>query len=113
MDPSTLHAYDSSAREFAADWEDEQSPPTDLQALVRQYFLAGKTVDIGCGSGRDADWLTTNGYPTLGVDASSALLDEARSRHPNVSFIEDSLPQLAMLASEQFDNVLCETVIMH
>jgi trans-aconitate methyltransferase len=112
MDDATLGAYDRDAEAFAREWE-EQPPPSDLQAVVRRFFSLGPTADIGCGSGRDAAWLTANGYPTRGFDASEGLLAAARRRHPDITFSRAVLPELKGMANESFANVLCETVIMH
>ena len=112
MDKGTLAAYDDAAASFAQDWHD-QPPPTDLQALVRRYFKPGPTADIGCGSGREVAWLSEAGFPTVGYDASAGLLDEARRRYPRLDFRVAILPDLAAIADGAFDNVLCETVIMH
>ncbi|NEV02360.1 methyltransferase domain-containing protein [Bradyrhizobium uaiense] len=71
------------------------------------------TADIGCGSGREVAWLNANGFPAEGFDASEGLLAEARSRYPRLSFARAELPDLRGIASGSFDNVLCETVIMH
>jgi len=73
MDDATLSAYDRDAKAFANDW-DAQPPPSDLHAVVRQFFIPGPTADVGCGSGRDAAWLNACGYPTTGFDASEGLL---------------------------------------
>jgi SAM-dependent methyltransferase len=112
MDDATLGAYDRAAKTFADEW-DGQPPPTDLHAVVRQFFVPGPTADIGCGSGRDAAWLNAAGYPTTGFDASAGLLGEARRRHPKIQFWMASLPDLDGIAENSFANVLCETVIMH
>lgn len=113
MDRQTLAAYDKDAAAFARDWH-EQPPPTDLHAIVTRFFIAdGLTVDIGCGSGREVAWLNANGFPTKGFDASDGLLAEARMRYPQFEFSHGELPDLAGLAANAFDNLLCETVIMH
>src|SRR5882672_11289032 len=115
MDDATLSAYDRDAEAFANDW-DAQPPPSDLHAVVGQFFIPGPTADVGCGSGRDAAWLNTRGYPTKGFDASEGLLAEARRRHPQIHFSNFStaiLPGLDGIAESSFANVLCETVIMH
>jgi SAM-dependent methyltransferase len=112
MDTATLKAYNGQAGAFAKEW-DEQPPPSDLQEVVRQYFRPGLTADVGCGSGRDAAWLTANGCPAVGFDPSEGLLAEARRRHPEVRFESGALPGLAGAAEGGFVNVLCETVIMH
>src|SRR6266702_3710805 len=113
MDRTTLAAYDSDAAAFAKDWH-EQPAPVDLQDIVTRFFIkGGATADIGCGSGREVAWLNANGYPAQGFDASEGLLTEARSRYPHLRFAPAELPELRGIAANSFDNVLCETVIMH
>jgi SAM-dependent methyltransferase len=112
MDVRTLAAYDQAAAAFAQDWH-VQPAPTDLHALVRRFFKPGVTADIGCGSGREVAWLCANGYPAVGYDASKGLLAQARTRYPRHDFRPAALPALAGIPDGAFDNVLCETVIMH
>lgn len=113
MDRNTLAAYDTGAAGFAKDWHD-QPPPADLHALVRRFFRpGGRTADIGCGSGREVAFLRASGFDATGYDASDALLNEARQRYPDLPFERALLPELAGLSNHSFDNVLCETVIMH
>ncbi len=112
MDRDTLSAYDRDAAAFADDWE-TQPTPSDMQALILEHFKPGLTADIGCGSGRDAAWMSENGFETIGYDASEGLLAEARLRHPGVLFEQALLPGLDGVGQGQFQNVLCETVIMH
>jgi 2-polyprenyl-3-methyl-5-hydroxy-6-metoxy-1,4-benzoquinol methylase len=112
MDQRTLLAYDAAAQAFADDWHGQRAP-TDMYALIKRFFTAGLTADIGCGSGRDAGWLAANGYRTVGYDASEQLLAQARVRYPQLEFALAALPELAGIADARFDNVLCETVIMH
>ena len=113
MDDKTISIYDTGAAGFAAEWEDEQSPPEDLWAAVDAYFRPGATADIGCGSGRDSAWLNAQGFDVVGIDASRGLIEEASRRHPGVKFECDTLPGLESLDSGAYANVLCETVIMH
>jgi SAM-dependent methyltransferase len=112
MDRATLAAYDTAAAAFAKDWH-AQPPASDLHDLVRRFFRPGLTADIGCGSGRDAAWLAANGFPTIGYDPSQGLLAQARATYPTLKFETAVLPELHGIAGETFDNVLCETVIMH
>ncbi len=112
MDRTTLGIYDREAAGFAAEWA-AQPPPTDLHDTVRRFFIPGPTADIGCGAGRDTAWLTANGFPASGYDASAGLLAEARRRHPDIAFHQAALPALAGVGTGCFANVLCETVIMH
>jgi 2-polyprenyl-3-methyl-5-hydroxy-6-metoxy-1,4-benzoquinol methylase len=113
VDRETLAAYDHDAAAFARNWH-EQPAPSDLQAVVARFFIkGGMTCDIGCGSGREVAWLNANGFPADGFDASDGLLAEARSRYPGLTFAHAELPDLVGVAANSYDNVLCETVIMH
>jgi SAM-dependent methyltransferase len=113
MDRKTLAAYDQEAASFAKDWHD-QPAPVDLQEVVERFFVRGGTsADIGCGSGREVGWLCAHGFPATGYDASQGLLAEARARYRGCTFDHASLPELAGIGDATFDNVLCETVIMH
>lgn len=112
MDDRTLEAYAAGATDYADDWESGPAA-TDLQDAVQHWFRPGRTADIGCGSGRDTAWLKSVRYEVTGYDASEALLEEARRRHPGVPFEPAALPALSALAAGSFQNVLCETVIMH
>jgi SAM-dependent methyltransferase len=113
MDRQTLSAYDGDAAAFAKDWQ-EQPAPVDLQDVVNRVFIkGGATADIGCGSGREVAWLNANGFPAEGFDASEGLLAEARSRYPQLKFAHAELPDLLGIAAATYDNLLCETVIMH
>jgi SAM-dependent methyltransferase len=111
MDRKTLAAYDQDAAAFAKDWH-EQPAPVDLQEVVERFFVrGGNSADIGCGSGREVAWLNANGFSAVGFDASEGLLTEARRRYPGLRFAHAELPELRGIGT--FDNVLCETVIMH
>jgi SAM-dependent methyltransferase len=113
MDRETVGAYEAGAAAFAQEWHD-QPPPADLHALVKQFFHSGgRTADVGCGSGREVAFLNAAGFPTTGYDASDALLEQARFRYPKLSFQVAVLPALIDVPDNTFDNVLCETVIMH
>lgn len=111
-DDATLAAYDGAAASFADDWH-AQPAPSDLHDVVRRFFRPGTVADIGCGSGREVAWLCAGGFAARGFDASEGLLAEARRRYPALSFAQAALPDLDGVAPASFDNVLCETVIMH
>lgn len=113
MDDLTVSTYTRGADHFAQEWL-AQPAPTDMYELLREYFApGGSTVDIGCGAGRDTAWLNEHGFPTIGYDPSPGLIEQARMRYPSLAFEQAALPELEGVASGAFDNVLCETVIMH
>lgn len=112
MDRTTINTYTGSAAAYAAEWAGQPSPDDLYAHLARFFQRGGRTADIGCGSGRDVAWLNAHGYPAEGYDASDGLIAEARSRYPAWKFELAALPDLESV-TRTFDNVLCETVIMH
>jgi SAM-dependent methyltransferase len=112
MDRQTLAAYNTAAPTFAQDWH-AQPAPSDLHAIVRRFFKPGLSADVGCGSGRDVAWLVANGFRARGYDPCEGLLNEARARYPQLEFATAALPELAGIPDNTFENVLCETVLMH
>jgi SAM-dependent methyltransferase len=112
MDELTIEAYDRAPERYATDWH-TQPPPSDVYELLTRYFWAGPTADVGCGAGRDTAWLRAHGFEVVGFDVSQGLVVEARRRYPGIEFYEASLPDLREVADSAFENVLCETVIMH
>lgn len=112
MDSKTLTAYAHRAEEYSAEWL-AQPPPTDIYELIKKFFKrGGKTIDVGCGSGRDTNWLNENGYPTIGVDSTKNLIEQATLLYPNLLFQVSNLPELTEV-KQKFENVFCETVVMH
>jgi SAM-dependent methyltransferase len=113
MDASTLRAYDRNAAGYCDDWLN-QPAPADIHALWRRFFTpGGASADIGCGSGRDVDWLNRNGYPCVGFEPSQGLRNEARRLFPDWRYEAGALPDLDALGTRTFANVVCETVLMH
>ncbi|MCI3205406.1 MULTISPECIES: class I SAM-dependent methyltransferase [Pandoraea] len=111
-DLQTEAAYEANARRYGEEWLN-QPPPDDMYALLVRHFVpGGRTIDVGCGNGRDAAWLSQEGFDVTGYDASPALVALACESFPWVTFHLDRLPMLDTVMA-QFDNVLCETVLMH
>ncbi|VVE39368.1 class I SAM-dependent methyltransferase [Pandoraea terrigena] len=111
-DLQTEAAYEANAVRYNEDWRN-QPPPDDMYALLMRHFVAGgRTIDVGCGNGRDAAWLAQQGFDVVGYDSSPALIELARQSFPWVTFHIGHLPGLEGVTA-QFDNVVCETVLMH
>lgn len=108
----TVQHYDLHAASICQHYR--ASTPHALYRVLGQYFHpAQPTADIGCGSGRDVAWLMAQGYPTIGYDASDAMLTEARAAYPGIVAHNASLPTLAGIADAHYANVLCSATLMH
>jgi SAM-dependent methyltransferase len=61
-------------------------------------------LDAGCGSGMFSSLAIKTGAHVVGVDAAPALLDVARRRNPNNTFLEEDLESLPF-GDESFDAI--------
>jgi 2-polyprenyl-3-methyl-5-hydroxy-6-metoxy-1,4-benzoquinol methylase len=66
-------------------------------------------LDAGCGTGRHAEELARRGHNVVLVDASAALLDQARRRLPTAAATRADLCELDLHAS--FDAIACRGVL--
>ena len=112
MDKNTSNAYIENAQAYSDDWL-AQPAPLDLYELLKKFFHAGReTADVGCGNGRDANWLSQNGFKVFGFDYSEELLKIASELYPHIQFSKARFPELSEIQTP-FHNIVCETVIMH
>ncbi|PYX45125.1 MAG: SAM-dependent methyltransferase [Acidobacteria bacterium] len=100
----------------------EQYESVDFRTVHECWFSllpsnAAVAVDLGCGSGRDANALANSGFQVLAVDSSQDMVYEAQRLHPNskIEWLIDSLPELTLVLSrdDKFDLVLLSAVWMH
>ena len=112
MDKQTIETYDREAEQIAQ--LHSSLTPSGLYTLITEYFTkSANTLDVGCGIGRDTNWLNQHDYPALGVDASEGMLKQALHLYPQVRFLKDFLPDLTNLNGQTFQNILCSAVLMH
>lgn len=76
-----------------------------------------RVLDIGAGGGHDAAAFAAMGHSVLAVEPTPAMLAGAIARHdhPAISWLNDSLPDLALVSAggETFDLILLSAVWMH
>lgn len=112
MDIQTVESYEKFSETIAK--VHSSLIPSRLYEIIKNFFIPnGLCIDIGCGIGRDIDWLNKNGYHAAGVDASNNMLGQAIKMYPNLNLIQDSLPFLYKISNEAYHNTLCSAVIMH
>lgn len=77
-----LTYYDSNAPRLSAIYESLEA--ARLNAWFRDVLPAAPAcvLDIGAGSGRDAEWLASLGYEVIAVEPSAAMVREAQRIHP-------------------------------
>jgi SAM-dependent methyltransferase len=74
-------------------------------------LLAGRRtiVDVGCGTGRHAEFLASRGFSVVGIDSSAQMLEVARARSSGATFELGDLFSWRPPAS--VDGVLCRGVL--
>ena len=78
----TLNYYDDNAVEFAC--QTVSIDMHDLYALFISQLPQRDTqciLDVGCGSGRDANYFAKQGYEVTAIDASAELIQWAEQHH--------------------------------
>ncbi len=97
----------------------ESIPFDDAHRAVLHLIPAvpGHVLDIGSGTGRDAAWFAGRGHAVVAVEPTDAMRLPAMALHPSprINWLNDSLPDLALLRArgETFDLVMLTAVWMH
>lgn len=80
--------------------------PLEIELIESQFPKASADVlDLGCGAGRTSTGLAQLGYRVVAIDLADSLLDQARTRYPELDFRKMDATQLEF-SSERFDAVL-------
>jgi SAM-dependent methyltransferase len=107
---TTLDAYEQHGDVWAQTRGNAVYYPEQIDRM-RELIPQGKILDIGSGTGRDAELLTQQGYDCVGVDISDKLLAIARARLPQVPFVKQSLYELDF--PYKFDGFWAAAVLVH
>jgi SAM-dependent methyltransferase len=97
----------------------EAFPAAEAHRAVLHLIPAAPSyiLDIGSGTGRDAAWFAAQGHRVVAVEPTDAMRLPAMARHPSprIEWLDDSLPDLALLRArgERFDVVMLTAVWMH
>lgn len=96
MDERVRQTYDQLAAAYAgALWDELVGKPLDRWLLGRVAHEArGRVLDVGCGPGHVTAYLAAQGADVSGLDLSPAMIDVARARVPDVSFVVGDLRAL-------------------
>ena len=114
---SGTESYASEADELFARYEG--LAPEDVHRAVLHLLPSApaRVLDIGAGTGRDAAWFAAQGHQVVAVEPTDALRLRAMTLHPSpdITWIDDALPELAILRSrdDQFDLIMMTAVLMH
>lgn len=82
---------------IAARWDAARSGLPEAEHRILDLLVDGlapgaRVLDLGCGTGRPiAEHLVSRGFAVTGVDQSSGMLDQARTRLPDETWLESTI----------------------
>ena len=104
---------------WADSYDTNENRTRDLDGVIlRQHELdiAGRDVlEIGCGTGKNTEWLAEHAASVVALDLSPEMLSRARKRvtSSNVSFLEHDIQRTWPLPDESVNAVIGNLVLEH
>ncbi len=112
---SVQAAYDI----WAKTYDESENATRDLDAVAlraQPFELAGAdVVEIGCGTGKNTEWLAGRAAEVVALDFSENMIQIARRRvrSERVRFVPHDVTQPWPVAGSAFDLVTCNLVLEH
>jgi SAM-dependent methyltransferase len=88
------------------------SPAVSHLLDAAQLTSDSRALEVGCGPGHITAMMAETGATVTGVDLVPAMIETARTLHPDIAFVEANAEQLPF-ADAAFDVVLANFVIHH
>ena len=108
-------AYNS----WAAQYDTNENKTRDLEGLALKKLLSGKTfkhcLEVGCGTGKNTQWLLTICDQMTAIDLSQGMLDIAKNKiqSDKVNFIEVDITNDWTFANQTYDLVSFSLMLEH
>lgn len=108
-------AYDRWSRRY----DDDHNATRDLDArVVRQSLLhvaGARVLELGCGTGKNSEWLAAQARELVALDFSPGMLDVARRRvrSERVRFVEHDITRPWPIEEASIDVVVGNLVLEH
>ena len=109
----TLNYYETDSKNLSFRYEN--ADVIEVQKLLLQTFEKNsKLIEIGCGSGRDASFMTKNGFDVIGIDGSKNMIKKKKKNHPELSerLFHKTLPN-DLKFDKKFDGIYSIATLMH
>jgi SAM-dependent methyltransferase len=97
--------YDARWRSLAATGQNVHGEADLVETLLRESG-GTRVLDAGCGTGRVTIELADRGFSVVGVDVDPDMLSAARTKRPELPWVEADLTDLAQVVDAEFDVAL-------
>ena len=86
----------------------DEKPVTPLEKHLFDLYLAkkGHVLDLGCGTGRTANYLHEQGHRVYGLDISEPMIEQARKNNPDILYLVRDMSNLTGFPNGLFDYVI-------
>jgi SAM-dependent methyltransferase len=110
----TVERYDRCASSLARRFDSVSFEQVHNELLDQFPSPPARILDVGAGSGRDANALERMGYDVTAVEPAAGLRRIGKARTGDVKWVDDRLPSLSRLhrQANHFDFILCSAVLM-
>lgn len=110
----TLDYYENNSSNLAKRYESAKVDNIHM-LLLKTFPTNSHLLEIGCGSGRDADFLYNKGYDIIAIDGSKEMITEAKQCHPELigKLKTVIIPDQLHFESSSFDGVYSIATMMH
>jgi len=104
---------------WANRYDEASNPTSELDKIVLKQSLSSidffKVLELGCGTGKNTEWLITKADSLIGLDFSKNMLDIAKNKiqSDKVAFIETDLNEDWPVKSESFDLAVISLTLEH
>jgi SAM-dependent methyltransferase len=114
---SDQQPYDEVAELYAEKFSDSLSRYPLERGLLASFAelakaVGGPVADLGCGPGHITAYLSSLGLDAFGVDVSSGMIDQARTRNPGLRFEIGSMAALG-IADGSLSGIVSRYSIIH
>ena len=109
----TLNYYETDSINLSFRYEN--ADVSEVQKLLLQTFeKKSKLFEIGCGSGRDASFMTKHNFDVTAIDGSKNMIEEAKKIHPELSekLFHKTLPN-DLEFDKKIDGIYSIATLMH
>jgi 2-polyprenyl-3-methyl-5-hydroxy-6-metoxy-1,4-benzoquinol methylase len=106
-------------KHWSVQYDTNQNKTRDLEAISLRETLNDikfdNCLEIGCGTGKNTEWLLTKGHQITAIDLSEEMLTIAKKKisNNNVQFIKLDINESWTFTNEKFDLIVCSLVLEH